>query len=292
MKVAWTIDDAPSIASTGAVPFDPERMDRIRAVLQGHGVKHCTAFVIGAHATGCERHLERWIDAGYGLGNHTHEHPFASRVGTDSLLRSVEACDEVLRSVGAFDCGRPRWFRFPYLDRGADPESRTRIEAGLKNLGYQLAHGSIDTFDHRYEDILSRAQRASSPELADRVQRRYIRGALLSALSARLAAQRAHGRDISHVAFSHFGPVGEASLAGLLDALRRRYSISFVSLDEAMQDAAYKEFDRDKSLPGGPIFVHRSSLIEKVARKPITIADGRGWLSQDDAGPLVPHLCS
>src|SRR5262245_24482188 len=78
LSVALTLDDAPSIVEHG-VASDPSHMDAIRETLVAHGVRDCVAFVVGTTARGHEASLERWLDAGYELGNHTFDHRRASR---------------------------------------------------------------------------------------------------------------------------------------------------------------------------------------------------------------------
>ena len=116
LRLAFTLDDGPSVAEEG-VPFDPSRMDRCREVLQRHGIPHCVAFVIGSRCAD-KAALERWLQAGFELGNHTHDHKRASDLSVAQFVESLTRCDELLNEVGAFEGDRPRWFRFPCLDRG------------------------------------------------------------------------------------------------------------------------------------------------------------------------------
>lgn len=288
MKIAWTIDDAPTIAPTRGVEADPSRMDRMRETLVQHGVRHCVAFVIGAHAEGHEGPLERWLGAGYELANHTWTHEAASVAGGDALLRSVERCDRLLDRLGAFADGSPRWFRFPYLDRGASAAERAAIEKGLADLGYRLAHATYDTFDHRFETPIGEARARGNEAHLERAKKRYIRGALASLWAVRRAAARHGLKNLPHIGYGHFGAVGDTCLADLLRSLRR-FGVTFVSLESAAQAPAYEAFEADHAR-SGLVLADQPAIDEKILRRVVRFTDQRGWLAQREAGPLLPHL--
>ncbi|MHC4860778.1 MAG: polysaccharide deacetylase family protein [Planctomycetota bacterium] len=142
-SLALTLDDAPSVLPRGeALEHDPSRMDRVREVLLEEGVADCVAFVTGQAAEDHEAPLSRWLESGYELGNHTHDHPRCSAVSTSSFLESLDRCDRFLEALGAFEGGRQRWLRFPYLDRGADPDTRAELMRALADRGYRAACAS------------------------------------------------------------------------------------------------------------------------------------------------------
>jgi peptidoglycan/xylan/chitin deacetylase (PgdA/CDA1 family) len=287
VRIAWTIDDAPSIADVPEMAPDPARMDRMRGVLRDAGINHCVAFVIGRHAEGNEPYLERWLEDGFELGNHTWDHVGVSGVSADEFLRSVERCDRVLARVGAFDDGRPRWFRYPFLDRGT-PESHSAVRGGIADLGYRPAPVSFETFDHRYEGLLGRARSSGRSRTAARVRRHFVFGALSSLAAMRLAAARQGAAAIDHVACSHFGDISDVAAAELIGWLRR-LGIEFIPLETALAAPAYADYDQDPHRKGS-VFGQGLSRPERALRQALQVADHRGWLGPRSAGPRFPHL--
>jgi len=205
LRIALTCDDAPTIsAAPPHVVRDPVRMDRVRESLARHGVRHCVAFVIGCEAVD-EGPLRRWREAGYELGNHTWKHEAASVVGVEAFLHSVARCDRLLRERGAFGEDEPKWFRFPYLDYGADEASRARIAEGLRGMGYAIAHATVDLYDDRFEQALGHAQSRHASLRTKVIGARYLR----AANRALTQACSQLGPDVPQVPYFHFGGVSE-----------------------------------------------------------------------------------
>ncbi|HLP01933.1 MAG TPA: polysaccharide deacetylase family protein [Opitutaceae bacterium] len=139
-KTAYlTIDDGPTAATGRKLDYLASR--GIPAVL------FCTGRAL-------EQHRALALDAirrGFVIANHSYGHPFFSR------LTVVECCEEIRRTDAIIDAlyaeagaARPaKFFRFPYLDKGAltgsdvlatpSPEGAARkaaIQACLRELGY------------------------------------------------------------------------------------------------------------------------------------------------------------
>jgi peptidoglycan/xylan/chitin deacetylase (PgdA/CDA1 family) len=288
VRIALTADDAPSIAAGRCgVRFDPGRLDRLCEVLQAQSIPHCVAFVIGAAAEGHEAALARWLAAGYELGNHTHDHVAASRTSVAAYLASVRRCDALLAATGAFAAGRRRWFRYPYLDRGADPATRAAIAAGVRELGYQPVHATIDLFDHAYEAALARARAAGDPAAAAAVGGRFERVALASVRRADRAARRAAGRPVDHIAFFHFGAVCEERLAPLLAGCRA-LGVAWTRVEQAIDEPLHRDYDGDPARSGLVTGGLDRGLADRVGGRLARLLD-RLDPCRARRGPAFPH---
>ncbi len=288
VRIALTADDAPTIAAApGGVRADPARLDHLREVLLDRGIEHCVAFVIGATARGHEAALERWLDAGFELGNHTHEHLAASQVDPVAYLASVRRCDALLRAIGAFSQGATRWFRHPYLDRGADPVARALIAHSLGDLGYDVAHATIDFFDHAYEAPWARALGSGSARGTAAVGARFENTALASLRQARRVAWRRTGRDVPHIAYFHFGGICERHLGPLLDRCRDS-GVRWCSVREALEDPLYREYDCDPGRTGLVLAQLDRSTVSRIAGRLSRLAD-RLDPRRETVGPRFPH---
>lgn len=286
---ALSCDDAPTVSSEGrVVDEDPERLDVIRTELTAQRVRHCTAFVVGRNAEGQEARLRRWLDAGYQLGNHTFSHLRASRVGSDEFLADVRRCDELLAAVGAFAQGQPRLFRFPSLDRGDDPRHREGLAGRIRDLGYTIAHASVDFFDYLFEEPLGAAERSGDSALVESILERYVE---VAASACAYEARRVHrglGRTVPLIAFFHCGPTSALGLRRVLTCLR---GVRWCTQAEALADDLYVTFDRFYGSNGR---VARSllqrTLRERVTGKLAALSAWPGLFAQRRLGPLWPFL--
>jgi peptidoglycan/xylan/chitin deacetylase (PgdA/CDA1 family) len=287
LSAALTIDDAPSIAASGPVAFDPSRLDAARDALVAAGFERCVAFVIGRHAHGCEASLERWLQAGYELGNHSDDHVAASRCDRLAFMASIERCDALLRAVGAFDGQRPRYLRFPYGDRGANASLRRDLLAACADRGYTVADVSISFYDHCYETPLATAL-VQSPALTHAVEERYLANAARVVRRAARLGPRRFGRGHVHVANCHFGLVTQRTLVRLL--ARITPPVQWLPLEKAVGSVAYARFLDDFDRNGIIADQLRSGSLERVLRPLARVGRRADWFAQRALGPRWPHL--
>jgi peptidoglycan/xylan/chitin deacetylase (PgdA/CDA1 family) len=241
LRCALTIDDAPGPVGPAAGAA------LIRRTLQRYDIEHCVAFVVGERALGHEAELDRWLSAGYQLGNHSYEHPHASALPARDFLRSVERCDALLHKLGAFDKGRPRYFRYPFGDRGVAPSERAAIRRGLLDLGYTLADVSISSYDYRYDWPLQAALAAGKHARVAEIERRF-------AAQAHAALQRAEQLSVlrtargpvpideaqPHVIALHFTGATTRFLDRLLSASATQ--VAWIALPEVTESPLYAAF--------------------------------------------------
>jgi peptidoglycan/xylan/chitin deacetylase (PgdA/CDA1 family) len=284
--LAFTVDDAPSVQEQG-VSFDAERMDRCRELLTRRGISHCVAFVVGARARGHEAALERWLAAGFELGNHTHEHVPASRQPLARFAESLARCDELLQRVGAFAAGRPKWFRFPHLDRGGNQAQRAQLARECEKLGYRIAPATIDFFDHPYEAPLAAALSRGNERDAARVQQRFL-NTCRHQLETIAAAFGEQTPALSHIGFVHFGPIVDRNLDAILGLLRS-HEYEPCSLSAALDHPVYRSFASDLTRGGLVVPASRRDLQSRIRRR-LTIAAARlRSLGRSRYGPLRPQ---
>ena len=289
MKVAITLDDAPmmtpDISRLEGSVADPDAMDAIREDLLRLGIRDCVAFVIGSVAQDDSGPLRRWLDDGFALGNHTFDHAPTSEIGGARQVESIRRCDALLEDLGAFANGRPKWFRFPLLDYGTDPADREAVYGALGDLGYRIAHATIDLYDHAYESALGRATQRGAGMLTTLLRRRFTTAAAFSAWrSSRLMVQH-FGPDVPQVAYAHTGRVSREGLAAVLRFMESR-GAQWCSLEEAQAHEAYAPMDDPASGRTGMVTGElRRHLAWRAASKAAGLVARLGVTR-----PLVRHL--
>lgn len=99
--LALTFDDGPS-----------EVTSELSAYLAKEGIV-ATFFINGAHVQGRERVLDRQIEDGHLLANHTHTHAALTTLSAEDVITEVEATDELLADRVPRD---KLYFRPPFGD--------------------------------------------------------------------------------------------------------------------------------------------------------------------------------
>src|SRR6185295_7230973 len=133
-KVALTFDDGPDAEWT------PQILDILKA-------KHVTAtfFVIGANAQANPDLIQRIVDEGHELGNHTYTHP--NLADTPSQVVSLEL-NATQRLVEALTGRSMRLFRPPYIgdNEPGDPGDIIPVQIA-QSLGYLTVGERVDPID-------------------------------------------------------------------------------------------------------------------------------------------------
>lgn len=126
-RVAITFDDGPHATYTA----------EILDILAEYNV-HATFFVIGQNACEYPELVQREIEEGHEVGNHTLSHPDLNRIGREELLRQLQKTDSIIYTLTE---KHPTLFRPP---TGLCTET-VRRAAG--DMHYDLILWSVDTRD-------------------------------------------------------------------------------------------------------------------------------------------------
>jgi peptidoglycan/xylan/chitin deacetylase (PgdA/CDA1 family) len=87
--------------------------------------------------------IRRIVQLGNDLGNHTHSHPAATKIPEATLIKQVQACEQVVNGMGLTT--RP-YFRFPYF---ADDAHLMSVITAQGYLTIGSAWSIEDTSAHR-----------------------------------------------------------------------------------------------------------------------------------------------
>lgn len=128
--VALTFDDGPHKTLT------PKVLD----VLKSHRAK-ATFFVMGAKIKGNEALIQRILDEGHLIANHSYGHPDFHEISYGTKESEVISTHKALSKFV-----HPRFFRYPYGNSACDSNKL------LENLGYNIVGWNIDTCDWAYAD--------------------------------------------------------------------------------------------------------------------------------------------
>lgn len=103
--------------------------------------------------------IERLVEAGHCIANHSYSHPHLSAIPVEDYLADVMHCEEWITSYVTY---RP-WFRYPFLDMGMDPIEGASLEKAVQCAnelgarGFRHGYVTIDSFDWFITSLMIKA---------------------------------------------------------------------------------------------------------------------------------------
>src|SRR5688500_8293617 len=144
-EIAVTFDDLPVVTSSDPIARQRQITRDLLAHLTSRkipavGLVNASKLATPAHVA----LLDRWLDTGFELGNHTYAHPDLHRITPEAFEEDIVKGETPLREVIRRHGGTLRYFRHPFLHTGRTDEVRARIDAFLAKRGYTVAPVTID----------------------------------------------------------------------------------------------------------------------------------------------------
>ena len=243
--MALTFDDLPFVAA--GEPYFPaatRSTEEILQVLRRHRAP-AIGFVnerqLDVEAGGRGRRealLQAWIDAGMTLGNHTYSHPDFNTLTIEAFKAEIVKGESTIDRLMAGRAQGGRFFRHPMTHTGDTKARKDAIDAFLAARGYRIAPHTIENSDFIFNAVYVRAQAAGDAAAAQRVQDAYLALTMEATAFAEGASRELFKRDIPQTLLLHANVLTAASLETMVSRFEAR-GYRFVTLDEAMKDAAY-----------------------------------------------------
>jgi peptidoglycan/xylan/chitin deacetylase (PgdA/CDA1 family) len=256
-QVAVTFDDLP--APQGELEDMRRITSALLASLKRNGVP-VTGFVnerkLYRHGEVDERInlLRAWLDAGEELGNHTFSHINLQSAPLADYEEDVVRGETVTRWLLTERGMKLRYFRHPFLFTGTTPEYKEGLAKFLAARGYTVAPVTLDNGDYIFADVYFKAKKRGDSETAKRVADAYVPYMeTIFDFFERLSAET-FGREVRQVLLVHANEIN-ADRFDELAAMMKRRGYTFVTLEEALKDAAYSE--PDALYKNGVSWIHR-----------------------------------
>lgn len=216
--------------------------------------------------------LEKWLNAGMDLGNHTYGHPSLSRTSLEVYQDEVIRGEVLTRWLLKQYDKEMVYFRYPFNHRGPTAEIRDNFENFLTRRGYRVAPFTIEHADYLFNVAYVRAANSGDEEKKAKIYQAYLDFLEVKIDFFEALAQELFQRAIPQILLIHTNEINADALGDMLEVMKKR-GYTFVGLNEALKDPAYKTKD---SFVGtfGPSWLHRFSLSLGVA--PV-IRNGRSF---------------
>ncbi len=296
-RVAITIDDGPVVGDTG----DLGRFQRISNGLIGSLTAEkvpATIFInerqlnVPGQRDARAMVLERWLDAGFDLGNHTYSHPSLNKVPLWQYGDDVVKGEVIMRPLVERRGRTLEWFRYPFLHSGATEQVHKDVMDLLVQRGYRVAPVTVDYADYTFAGVFRNQLAAGNVEVAERIKEAYLHQVDRGFEYAEKAAVELFAYEIPQILLIHCNELNALTLRDTITRLRKR-GYTFITLNEAMTDAAYDRPDTFAG-PGGSWLSRTATVMGRqltVSRPPLpewitsSGTDGGSWPRPERAQP-------
>jgi beta-lactamase regulating signal transducer with metallopeptidase domain/peptidoglycan/xylan/chitin deacetylase (PgdA/CDA1 family) len=201
--------------------------------------------------------LREWLDAGHELGNETANHTNLYKSSVEEFQTDVVRGEQTIAKLSAERGRKLRYFSYPYLNTGPNPEARARVEAFLRGRGYQIHPVTVDSMDWVFSNAYIQALRREDDAAAEAIRAEYVPYMERMFEFYETYSREVVGREFPQVLMLTAGALNYDSFADLAAMMKRR-GYTFVTMEQATRDEAYK-------LPDGHTGVRGESWIARWA---------------------------
>jgi peptidoglycan/xylan/chitin deacetylase (PgdA/CDA1 family) len=261
--MAVTFDDLPV---HGALPPRVTRLEIVQSILktlQQEKLPPVYGFINGGRGQedpNSPSVLETWARAGQPLGNHTWAHLDLNKESPEEFSAEVLRNEPLLESL--MKTGDWHWLRYPFLHEGDTVEKRRAVRTWLFAHGYRIAEVSMDFEDYLWNEPYARCMAKHDDKAVQKLHDSYLAVANQYYGVFRELSRLVYGRDVKYVLLMHVGAFDARMLPELL-ALYRAKGVQFISLQDALSDAAYRD-DPDIGESSGGAFLELMAQKKKI----------------------------
>lgn len=182
--------------------------------------------------------LRMWLDAGHNLGNHTFSHCDLNNtplpVYFDDIVRGELITRDLLRERGL----TMTYFRHPYLQTGADANTKRGVENFLFSRGYEIAPVTIASQEWAFAMVYDEAKRLGDQRLMQRVGKAYVPYMERFFKHAEDSSIVLFGYEIKQVLLLHASALN-ADYFNQLALMIKKRGYNFIPLSRALEDEAF-----------------------------------------------------
>jgi len=186
--------------------------------------------------------LQKWLEAGYELGNHGYGHQDINDITLEEYKQEILLGERITRPL-AEKAGLPyRFFRHPYLSAGDHLQVRKDLDDFLKKHNYSIAPNTITYQDYTFSGAYEKALRMGDTLLAERIRDAYLPYTLKQWEAAEQQSMDLFGREIRQILMVHANRLNADAFGDVLEMMQDR-GYTFITIDEAMEDPVYARPD-------------------------------------------------
>ncbi|MGE0787775.1 MAG: polysaccharide deacetylase family protein [Sandaracinaceae bacterium] len=235
--LAITIDDLPWVGGAWPRGDTTLAVERILEAADAHGAP-IAGFITCSRADAEPAALARWLAAPIELGNHSTAHRALDDLGLEAWREDIASCQRRIEEASGRNVP---FFRYPFLQTGADRARRDAAFATLAAMGVTRAPVTVDTSDWALVAPYLGAE--GDAERRDAIGRAYVQHVVRSYRHYRALADQGGHPGAPQVLLLHANALAADHLGDVLAALSHE-GARFVRLSEALADPLYAREDR------------------------------------------------
>jgi peptidoglycan/xylan/chitin deacetylase (PgdA/CDA1 family) len=183
--------------------------------------------------------LKLWLDAGIDLGNHTYAHKSQNQIPVSEAKEDILKGERTIKELLAEQNRKPKYFRHPYLQTGRDSVTRATLYQFLDSLGYTVAPVTVDNAEWIFSAAYDNALVKNDSLLMKSVGEQYISYMRSELKYFEWMSDTLFHRPIRQILLIHSNRLNSYYYPALC-AMIRAEGYSFISVEEALKDEAYK----------------------------------------------------
>lgn len=223
-EIAITIDDLPFVGESKNF-----HLNMIIDAFKASAVP-ATGFIIAREVNAKNLPvLQKFHDAGLGLGNHTVSHTNLNKVSADRYIQEIAEADKILSPVMT----EPKYFRYPYLVMG-DGFKKERVMHFLASRNYHIAPISIDSKDFTFNQLLLSVPESERRHFLTVLKPCYLDFIWQQTLKAEEYNRASRKPEKPQILLIHANLLNAYVLPDIIN-LYKQNGFSFINLEEALK---------------------------------------------------------
>ncbi len=202
--------------------------------------------------------LQKWLDNGLQLGNHTYAHKSLNKIFIDEWKKDVIDGEPTLKKLLSEKGEHLRYFRFPFLHMGNSFGKKDSAAEYLESTGYKIAPVTVDNSDYIFAKAYSDAMNNSDDSLMKKIADEYIPYMLNCIEYYKDQSIKLLGYEVKQILLLHANRLNADTFDKLAAGIKSK-GYKFISIEEALTDEAY--LSEDKFVKNGGISsIHRWAI--------------------------------
>ena len=183
--------------------------------------------------------LNKWVNNGLDIGNHTYSHPDYNTISFMDYLKDILKGETITKKILHEKNKSIKYFRHPFLHVGNTKAKADSLSDFLLHHGYIVAPVTIDNEDYLFASAYKRAKVKDDKNLMIQIGHDYVSYMERKLKYYERQANILFGRDISQILLLHASSLNSDYVDSLAIAFKRN-NYDFVSMDKALEDSVYK----------------------------------------------------
>lgn len=244
-KVCFTIDDMPLVTyGINDTVYQKNLMNKLISALKTNNIP-AIGFVNESKLYNSHqlipfqvKLLNRWLDAGLELGNHTYAHLDYNTLSPTDFFNEILKGEPITTKLLRERSLTLTYFRHPFLHMGNTKAKSDSLSQFLADHNYIVAPVTIDNADYLFAAAYKRALDKHDTSLGEKIGTDFIEYMEQKVLFYERMSGALFGRQINQVLLLHANALNSDYLDKLANMFRK-HNYDFISLDEALKDEAY-----------------------------------------------------